>query len=77
MDNNNEKKLFELYTLAELSYKQHFKDISNENLLYPKGWYNEKNYLLKIKLIAEAIKTNTLIVDTSLFKEVVSKKNIR
>ena len=39
-----ENKLFELYTLAELSYQKHFKNIYNKEDLYPIGWYENKNY---------------------------------
>ena len=38
MNNNMNDKLFELYTLAELSYKKHFNNL-NDDELFPSGWY--------------------------------------
>ena len=63
MNNDMNDKLFELYTLAELKYKRHFDNV-NDNILFPSGWYGNKNYQKKIEIICEAIKTNTLIVNT-------------
>lgn len=60
-------KLFELYTLAELSYISHFKNIDGE--LFPSLWYEDKNYKLKIEIITEAIKTHTLIVNTQAYQK--------
>lgn len=72
MNNMKEDKLFELYTLAELSYQRHFKDITNNVvILYPKDWYARKNYKEKIDIITEAIKTNTLIINTSLYQNTI------
>lgn len=75
MNAENERKLFELYTLAELSYKKKFKNVINEDMLYPRGWYSDDNYEEKINIIAEAIKTNTLIVNTSLFQKMIEKSS--
>ena len=39
MDNNKDK-LFNLYTLAEMTYIEHFKgSVENINSLFPKDWY--------------------------------------
>lgn len=73
MNTENARKLFELYILAELSYKRKFKNVTNEDMLYPSGWHNDDNYEEKINIIAEAIKTNTLIVNTSLFQKMIEK----
>ena len=62
-------KLFELYTLAELSYKNHFKNVDSE--LFPSQWYEDKNYRVKIEIISEAIKTNTLIVNTLAYQKIL------
>jgi hypothetical protein len=68
MDN----KLFNLYTLAELSYQKHFKDmISNLDELYPVGWYENTNYKIKIEILLEAIKTNMLIVNIKNYQNIV------
>ena len=64
--------LFELYTLAELSYQKHFENIvSNQVRLYPVGWYENDNYKEKIAILAEAIKTNRLIVNTIAYQNIV------
>lgn len=65
-----EDKLFELYTLAELSYKKHFKDINIEEL-FPIDWYSNKDYKTKIEIITEAIKTNTLIINTPSYINII------
>lgn len=67
-----EDKLFELYTLAELSYQNHFKDTTDDvEDLYPASWYEKKNYKEKIAIISEAIKTNTLIVNTPSYQNII------
>ena len=74
--NENDDKLFELYTLSELAYENQFKNfIVNKDALYPKDWYATKNYKEKIEIIAEAIKTNNLITNTSKYQNII--KNIR
>lgn len=65
-------KLFDLYTLAELTYQKQFKDMVNElDELYPIGWYEINNYKIKIEIISEAIKTNMLIENTKAYQKVV------
>lgn len=72
MNNQNEDKLFELYTLAELSYQNHFKNTDNNiDNLYPKDWYSRKNYKEKIEILSEAIKTNTLIINTPSYQSII------
>ena len=61
--------LFELYTLAELSYINQFKNISDD--LFPEQWYENTNYKVKIEIMSEAIKTNTLIVNTQAYLKIV------
>lgn len=67
---NNENKLFELYTMAELSYKKYFNTTKEEDL-FPIGWYENKDYKSKIAIITEAIKTNTLIVNTPSYLNII------
>mgnify|MGYP003475571659 FL=1 len=69
MNNDMNDKLLELYTLAELKYKRHFDNV-NDNILFPSGWYGNKNYQKKIEIICEAIKTNTLIVNTKSYLDI-------
>lgn len=72
---NNEqqnKNLFELYTLAELTYQNHFKNmVKSTDELYPDGWYENKNYKVKIEILSEAISTSTLIVDTQGYQKII------
>lgn len=78
MNNQSEDKLFELYTLAELSYQNHFKSITdNVDNLYPTDWYARKNYKEKIEIIAEAIKTNTLIINTPSYQSTIERVDRR
>ena len=70
MNNNMNDKLFELYTLAELKYKKLFSNV-NDNELFPSNWYANKNYQKKIEIICEAIKTNTLIVNTKSYLDII------
>ena len=64
MSNLEQEKLFELYTLAEIAYNNHFKDlVEYTELLYPSDWYAKNNYKEKIQIIGEAIKQNQLIMD--------------
>ena len=65
MDN---KKLFELYTLTEMTYEKQFNNV-DKSMLYPEGWYNNKNYKNKIEILGEAIKENKLIVNTKKYSE--------
>lgn len=69
MDND---KLFELYVLAELSYKRHFEKVVTEDNLFPKDWYKGKDYKKKIDILTEAIKTNKLIIDIPLYYDMIS-----
>lgn len=70
MNNNMNDKLFELYTLAELKYKKHFNNV-NDSELFPSSWYGNNNYQKKIEIICEAIKTNTLIVNTKSYLDIM------
>ena len=67
---NREDKLFELYTVAELLYKKKFNTTKEEDL-FPIGWYENKDYKSKIAIITEAIKTNTLIVNTPSYLNII------
>ena len=55
MNNDMNDKLFELYTLAELKYKKHFNNV-NDNILFPSGWYGNKNYTKSYLDITEGVK---------------------
>ena len=70
MDNLEQEKLFKLYTLAEMTYENHFKDFDN---IYPEIWYEKDNYKEKIEIISDAIKNNVLIEYTELYKDYLDK----
>ena len=70
--NDKDDKLFELYTLAELAYQNHFRNIVKDEDLFPPKWYEKNNYRKKIEIITEAIKTNTLIVNTETYLDFIS-----
>ena len=70
MDN----KLFELYTLAELTYEKRLKNLVNRKYkLYPIGWYENKNYQEKIEILTEAIEKNKLIENTKSYQRKLAK----
>ena len=72
MNNLEQEKLFKLYTLAELTYQNHFKDLGGDNeLFFQKEWYKKGNYKQKIEIIGEAIKQNELIQNTKKYKEYI------
>ena len=71
----NDKMDYDLYVLAEISYKKAFNLESEENL-FPEGWYSSNNYKLKTEILAEAIDNNTLIEETPMYKEAVINKNL-
>ena len=56
--------------MAELSYKKYFNTTKEEDL-FPIGWYENKDYKSKIAIITEAIKTNTLIVNTPSYLNII------
>lgn len=69
---NNDDKLIKLYTLAEMTYESYFKSMAfYKDELYPNDWNVIKNYKEKIEIIAEAIKTNNLIVNTSKYQNLI------
>lgn len=71
-ENQIDDKLFNLYTLTEMTYQEHFKNNINEiDELYPFGWYENKNYKEKIEIITEAIRTNTLIANTESYQRII------
>ena len=49
--NDKDDKLFELYTLAELAYQNHFRNIVKDEDLFPPKWYEKNNYRKKIEII--------------------------
>lgn len=65
-------KLFQLYTLAIMSYEKKFKDrVDNVEELYPKKWDSNISYKRRIKIIGESIKENKLIKDTDSYQDYI------
>lgn len=56
---------FNLYIIAELTYKKRHANIEN---LFPFNWYSSKNYRIKTEIIADALKNNIKIEDTNLYQ---------
>ena len=54
--NDKDDKLFELYTLAELAYQNHFRNIVKDEDLFPPKWYEKNNYREQTKKRKEAEK---------------------
>ena len=65
------KKHYDLYVVAESAYRKVHSEISVDEL-FPEGWYKDDNYYLKNKIIAEALINNILITDTSLYQEMIN-----
>ena len=61
---------YNLYIMAESNYKKMNEDL-DENELFPVGWYSSDNYILKNKILAEAIMNNKKIIDTDKYQEMV------
>ena len=60
---------YQLYVLAELSYKKEHPEIPEEEL-FPEDWYSTSNYKLKSEIIAKAIKSKVLIQDVEEYKRI-------
>lgn len=72
IQNVENNKMFELYTLVEIKYENYFKTtVDNIDELYPEGWYGIKDYQTKIEILAEAIKENVLILNTKKYQELI------
>ena len=61
---------YKLYVLAELNYKKNYPN-AKEDELYPMDWFKIKDYKLKNEIIAEAIRNNIFIKDTSKYLEFI------
>ena len=71
MPNNYDDK--DLYTLAVLRYKEENPNLDLDNL-FSSDWNLNKNYKLKIEIIAEAIQKHILVEDTDLYKEKILER---
>lgn len=62
---------FKLYTILEMVYERHFKNMGVlEEVLYPLDWYDIKNYQVKIEVLRESLKTDTLIINTVYYQKI-------
>ena len=69
---NDSDKHYNLYVLAESNYlKQHEKELLNIESLFPNDWYSITDYMLKNKILFEAISQNKYIEDTDKYKEYI------
>ena len=59
----------QLYILAVLKYKKQHSNLTDD-ILFSKEWTLNDNYHLKTLIIAEAIKNNLLIEETSSYKKI-------
>ena len=66
MEDNKDK---QLYILAVLKYKKQHSNLTDD-ILFSKEWTLNDNYHLKTLIIAEAIKNNLLIEETSSYKKI-------
>lgn len=65
-------KLFQLYILSTIKYEKQLKNtVEDLDLLYPKGWDSNQDYKQKIEIIEEAIRTNTLIINTNKYQNIL------
>ena len=71
MPNNYDDK--DLYTLAVLRYKEENPNLDLDNL-FSSDWNLNKNYKLKIEIIAEAIQNGITVEETDTYQKVFIKK---
>ena len=67
---------FKLYVLSEMKYIKENPGL-NRSELFPLGWYEIKDYFFKTKVLVQALKEKTLIINTSLYNEQVVTKRSR
>ena len=63
----------DLYTIAVLRYKEENPNLDLDNL-FSSDWNLNKDYKLKVEIIAEAIQKGILVEDTDTYKQVFVKK---
>ena len=60
---------YQLYVLAEISYKKEHPEIKEEDL-FPLDWYATNNYKLKSEIIAKALQNKILIEETEEYNKI-------
>ncbi len=65
---------YNLYVLAELSYKKEHPELKDEDL-FPYGWYQVDNYKLKVEIIGEALEKNITIKETNGYLKIIEGLN--
>ena len=63
----------DLYTIAVSRYKEETPNLDLDNL-FSSDWNLNKNYKLKIEIIAEAIQNGITVEETDTYKQVFVKK---
>lgn len=69
-------KHYKLYISAEINYINKNKNKKMDDL-FPIEWYKSLDYVLKTKIIAEALKNNILVQETNLYKELFQTQKSR
>ena len=59
---------YKLYVLTEIYYMRKHPNLSDEEL-FPKDWYDTKDYKQKIEIMDEAMENKCLIKDTPKYRE--------
>lgn len=57
-----------LYVRAEIAYTDKHKEIDEDDL-FPIHWYASRNYMLKTKIIAEALDKGITVKETKLYRK--------
>ena len=63
---------YNLCVLSELNYKKAHPELKEDEVL-PLDWYASNDYILKIKLIDEALSKNVLVEELPGFCDIIEK----
>ncbi len=63
---------YNLCVLSELNYKKAHPELK-EDEVFPLDWYASNDYILKIKLIDEALSKNVLVEELPGFCDIIEK----
>ncbi len=65
---------YDLCILSEINYKKAHPELKEEEL-FPVDWYASNDYVLKIKLLNEAISKNVLVDQLPNYCDIIEKSN--
>ena len=63
---------YNLCVLSEINYKKAHPELK-EDELFPLDWYSSNDYILKIKLIDEALSKNVLVDELPGYCDIIEK----